>query len=117
MKKEVAFKPFEEDAVLDIFEEESTCPSSSLDIDDMDMDQLDVLQDMRTDDLLDIKEEISNNLLLLKNNKDAKDVLRLKRLLKMNSQKKQQIINELRMIRNRIKMMENTMNHKEAAVA
>ena len=109
MEKEVVFKPFEEDGILDVFDEETNCPSSSFDIDDMEMDQLDVLQDMREDDLSDIKQEIEKNLSDLKGNTNKKDVIRLKRLLKMNSQKKQMIVQELRMIKNRIKMMEDTM--------
>ncbi len=117
MSKDVIFKPFEEDAILDVFDEETNCPSSLLDINDMGMEQLDVLQDMREDDLSDIKNEIENTLAALKSNTDEKDVVRLKRLLRMNSQKKQMIVQELRMIKNRIKMMEDSMNYKEDAVA
>lgn len=116
-KKEVAFEPFKEDMILDVFDEETNCPSSSLDINEMDMEQLDVLQDMREDDLSDIKNEIENALAALKGNTDEKDVVRLKRLLTMNSQKKQMIVQELRMIKNRIKMMEDSMNYEEVAAA
>ena len=110
-------KHFKEDMILDVFDEETNCPSSSLDINDMDMEQLDVLQDMREDDLSDIKNEIENTLAALKGNTDGKDVVRLKRLLTMNSQKKQMIVQELRMIKNRIKMMEDSMNYEEVAAA
>ncbi len=115
-KKVVAFEPFKEDMILELFDE-SNCPSSVFEIDEMEIDQLEVALDMREDDLGNIKIEIENNLKELKGNTNSSDVIRLKRLLKMNTQKKQQIKVEIRSIKNRIKMMEENYEMQEEAVA
>ena len=115
-KKEVVFEPFKEDMILDVFDEDYTCPSSAFDIDDMEADQLDVAQDMREDDLADIDKEIEKALNMLKNTLNDVDSLRIRRELKINRQRRQQIVVELRTIKNRIKMMNNIMM-QEAAVA
>lgn len=115
-KRTVAYKPFEDSETLDFFDEDFRCieryPNS---IDNLNLEDIEVAAEMLEDSISDYDTiiEIQRN--------EAKRAFALGKKydtssLKTDRQRRQQLVVELRAIKERVKMMKNE-NVKELAVA
>ncbi len=104
-QKQVAFEPFKDSLILDIFDEDFSCPGRyDNSPEEMDPDALLVAYEMLSDDINDADIVIEGELESIR----TKELLGKKAdtsMLKMTRQRKQQLITEQRKIKDTLKMM------------